>query len=76
MKPDSKVEEELQQAEKEIQAICRKYGLVLTDSMGCYGLELISEQKHPSGDWHVVSMAFEAQYALKYPPGLVVLEMQ
>jgi hypothetical protein len=61
MKPDAQVEQELQKAEDEIRAVCNKYGLKLTDSIGCFALELTSEQQHPNGDWHVLSMAFEAQ---------------
>ena len=61
MKSDDQVEKELQQAEDEIRGVCSKYGLQLTDSMGCFALELISKQQRPNGDWHILSMSFEAQ---------------
>jgi hypothetical protein len=60
MKPDEQIEKDLVEAAKEITAVCKKYGLILTDSMGCYALELISEQNHANGDRHVLSMAFDA----------------
>jgi hypothetical protein len=60
MKSDEMVENELLEAEAQIKAVCARYGLTLTDSMGCHALELISTQEHPNGDLHVVSMAFDA----------------
>jgi hypothetical protein len=59
MKSDAMVQNELLEAEAQIKAVCSKYGLKLTDSMGFHALELISTQEHPSGDLHVVSMAFD-----------------
>ncbi len=59
MKSDEMVHNELIEAEARIKAVLAMYGLTLTDSMGCHALELISTQEHPSGDLHVVSMAFD-----------------
>lgn len=59
MNPDERVEDELIEAEARIKAVLAMYGLTLTDSMGCGALELTSTQRHPNGDLHVVSTAFD-----------------